>query len=1065
MAKRNKSVYIFGSMLIGIVTVLAVLLTLVGTGVIDTSSRDLVFTSASAEAVYDGTEFTDDGWELTSGELKTGHTARVTVSGAQVTVGESENHISVVIMDEQGADVSEGYNIKCIAGTLSVKPCYYEIKSASADKVYDGTPLTAESYTVAAGELPKGHDISVTYTGAITNVGVAQNTVTARIRDAKNNDVTDNFALVCTAGRLEVKKLAITFKSGDAEKEYNGTPLTAKTASVATGALLRGQSVEYKFSGEAVNAGTIDNSFTAVITDGSGNNVTGNYDIKYVYGSLTVDKRTITVATATDDKVYDGTALIADNWRVVTDRETGAWHASGESQTLIGSDKIKVNVFGAVTDVGSDKNEFVVVSVLDGNGKDASANYTVKSAPGTLTVTKRPLAVQSADAYKEYDGKPLTLDVWKISSDTQLAPGHEIAVIISGERVEAGESANTIAEVIITAGEEDVTANYDIKYVEGSLVVKGKNGMSFGNPPHGELSVSLRLYSDYNEVVYLRSISYGDYIGTGYMDAPEYDGDLDGKSCNYLTSYSLKNSDVETRTLDVKLMSGTSFVVPYYAIPDDEYVQTSDVSYSGSAKEYTIERYVYNCKYDDCGSLKPLTEYTEEELAYRQFVYDNYLYVPDSTREYLQRVIVAQGFDKLDKRSVLTAVADYLQSETTAVYNLNYDRALDREEDVVVAFLDKYREGICQHYAISATMFLRTLGIPARYTIGYMSRVNAGEWTDVKVGHAWAEAYVDGAGWVFLEATGSSADYGNPADPDDGKEPQPGPAPKPGETFIVKPAECFQQYNGDPLKARARVQGISNLVGNKYTYQVSVSGEQTEVGYGTSFIDWLAIYDPEGNLVYEYEGGAEITNTTDYNFVVTTGKLHVYKYRIAITTNSAVKRYDGTALERAEYYFVDGTALAEGHSFASVTMGTQTAAGSIDNIFDVVIVDADGNDITDEYKIDVDYGTLEVQPIALTVRTHDATAAKSELRGMGGELTCNKYDILDSEDNVIASGVSGDYVFEGKFTISVTITGSQSQRGYSDNAIGSITVTDAYGETVTTNFAFTHVCGKLVVTA
>ena len=39
---------------------------------------------------------------------------------------------------------------------------------------------------------------------------------------------------------------------------------------------------------------------------------------------------------------------------------------------------------------------------------------------------------------------------------------------------------------------------------------------------------------------------------------------------------------------------------------------------------------------------------------------------------------------------------------------------MDDEADVVVAFLTKYKEGICQHYASAATLLFRELGIPAR---------------------------------------------------------------------------------------------------------------------------------------------------------------------------------------------------------------------------------------------------------------------------------------------------------------------------------------------------------------
>ena len=201
---------------------------------------------------------------------------------------------------------------------------------------------------------------------------------------------------------------------------------------------------------------------------------------------------------------------------------------------------------------------------------------------------------------------------------------------------------------------------------------------------------------------------------------------------------------------------------------------------------------------------------------------------------------------------------------------------------------------------MSAAMLFHTLRSPARYTVGYMGVVQAGVWTDIREGHAWTEAYIDGAGWVFVEATGGDADNSNPADPDDGKLPEPGPAPEPGAMFFVKPIDDFRQYDGAPLIARARIQGIYDLLRAGYTYKTEVHGSQTEIGYGTSVIDRLAIYDPDGSLVYEYRGGSEITNTSEYNFTVGTGKLHVYKYRIAVITGSGRKPYDGTPLTHTE---------------------------------------------------------------------------------------------------------------------------------------------------------------------
>jgi transglutaminase-like putative cysteine protease len=66
------------------------------------------------------------------------------------------------------------------------------------------------------------------------------------------------------------------------------------------------------------------------------------------------------------------------------------------------------------------------------------------------------------------------------------------------------------------------------------------------------------------------------------------------------------------------------------------------------------------------------------------------------------------------------------------------------------------RRGVCQdltHIFIAAA---RSIGIPARYVSGYFFRIDGVVEQDA--GHAWAEAYADGLGWVaFDPANGISA--------------------------------------------------------------------------------------------------------------------------------------------------------------------------------------------------------------------------------------------------------------------------------------------------------------------
>lgn len=57
-------------------------------------------------------------------------------------------------------------------------------------------------------------------------------------------------------------------------------------------------------------------------------------------------------------------------------------------------------------------------------------------------------------------------------------------------------------------------------------------------------------------------------------------------------------------------------------------------------------------------------------------------------------------------------------------------------------------KGVCQDHAHIFIAGCRTLGIPARYVTGYLY---TGEHDDADAHHAWAEAWIDGLGWVGFD--------------------------------------------------------------------------------------------------------------------------------------------------------------------------------------------------------------------------------------------------------------------------------------------------------------------------
>ena len=90
---------------------------------------------------------------------------------------------------------------------------------------------------------------------------------------------------------------------------------------------------------------------------------------------------------------------------------------------------------------------------------------------------------------------------------------------------------------------------------------------------------------------------------------------------------------------------------------------------------------------------------------------------------------------------------------TAAEYDVNFTPCPEGQDEVVY-FLTEGK-GVCRHFASAAVLMYRTLGIPARYVVGYSVYAVGETWTDVTgaQAHAWVEVFFDGIGWVQYECT------------------------------------------------------------------------------------------------------------------------------------------------------------------------------------------------------------------------------------------------------------------------------------------------------------------------
>ena len=341
-------------------------------------TKTVNFTIAKREATLDWslTELTYDG-----NPRKPVATVMNTVSGDSLSVSVTGAATAVGTYTATATGLSNGnYKLPStgLTTTFSIAAKPLTITADSDTKMYDGTALTKDGYTSTA--LASSDRItSVTVTGSQTAFGTSGNVPSAAvIQNAKNEDVTANYAITYVNGTLEVTRKTLTITADSDTKVYDGTALTKNgytSTELATGDTITSVSV----TGSQMDAGSSDNTASAaVVKNAGGDDVTASYAITYAKGTLTVTKAPATVTTGSRSKAYDGTAL-TDSTASITG--------------LVNSETATVTATGTITEVGSTSNTY---SIEWGTAK--AANYALTEVLGTLTITKADAAVTAPTA-------------------------------------------------------------------------------------------------------------------------------------------------------------------------------------------------------------------------------------------------------------------------------------------------------------------------------------------------------------------------------------------------------------------------------------------------------------------------------------------------------------------------------------------------------------------------------------------------------------------------------------------------------------------------------------------
>ena len=360
-----------------------------------TDEITVTITGATNTETYDGTEKKAEGYTVTISDPRY-TTNDFTFSGTNVVkaTNASDNQYMMGLKAGDFTNNNEKFtNVEFVVidGSLTINKKALTIEANDNTVDYDGKPHGEDGY-VATG-LAEGDTVeSVTFNGSQTNPGTYENLLVpseAVIKNAKGNDVKDNYIITYTPGTLVINKLTnaitVTITGKQETKEYNGQTqeVVGFTYTVegaehddVTVTLKTGK--EAKASGKDVLVGT-DGTYDATRTypmnlTADDFNVSStkysNVTIKEVNdGWLKITPIAITLKSGDASKTYDGTALTN-----TTVNETGAF-VTGEGLTY--------NVTGSQTVVGTSKNTYNYAA----KAGTTLTNYTITKEEGNLTVT------------------------------------------------------------------------------------------------------------------------------------------------------------------------------------------------------------------------------------------------------------------------------------------------------------------------------------------------------------------------------------------------------------------------------------------------------------------------------------------------------------------------------------------------------------------------------------------------------------------------------------------------------------------------------------------------------
>ena len=450
-----------------------------------------------------------------------------------------------------------------------------------------------------------------------------------------------------------------------------------------------------------------------------------------------------------------------------------------------------------------------------------------------------------------------------------------------------------------------------------------------------------------NETVYFRTKSLGEYTGRGehgfVAESAYYLTEEMLSPLNYFAN-ALSISSAQKVKIEIELGVEKAELLPYYPYQRFD----SDTG----RLQYAMDTYLYSyssATIDGISELNDLsTVYGQQELAYRQYVKSTYLKIDPVLKSFLLQKGNNAGILSTDD-ALVSKIAQFIMS--SADYDIDWLNKNYPSNDMVRYFFE-VQEGVCRHYAATATMMFRAYGIPARYALGYAVPPTNGEWYEwetFQAGHAWVEIYFDGLGWVPVEVTGANniPDDTQNSNQDSAEGGMGGgniPADIPRDIIVVSKSK-MQTYDGNVL-SYPEFDIIGDLT-DRYEVVVTSYVGITDVGKKDNIIR-VEVFD-----ILTGEVASNVSVAYQYGSLVVTPR-----QALVVTGSQTASIKDVSSLSCYTYV---ASNLVTGDQMSLTFNATLYGVGYVQNtvdVYSVQIVDKNNKDVTKNYSLSFEYGYL-----------------------------------------------------------------------------------------------------------